>query len=55
MSLSRGEVDRDLQHSPARGEGAWAVSFSGPCKRYCGDDEDYVQEQGLAPATTLLP
>ena len=55
VSVSRDEVDLDFQPSPARGRGAWAVSFSGPCKRYGGDDEDYVQEQGLAPATTLLP
>lgn len=55
VSVSRDEVDLDFQPSPARGRGAWAVSFSGPCKRYSGDDEDYVQEQGLAPATTLLP
>lgn len=55
VSVSRGEVDLDFQPSAARGQGAWKVSFSGPCKRYAGDDEDYVQEQGLAPATTLLP
>lgn len=55
VSVSRDEVDLDFQPSPARGRGAWAVSFSGPCKRYSGDDEDYVQEQGLAPATTLPP
>jgi hypothetical protein len=54
VSVSRGEVDLDFQPSAARGPGAWAVSFSGPCKRYGGGDEDYVQEQGLAPATTLL-
>lgn len=54
VSVSRGEVDLDFQPSPARGRGAWAVSFSGPCKRYGGDDEDYVEEQGRAPATTLL-
>jgi hypothetical protein len=55
VSVSRGQVDLDFQPSPARGEGAWAVSFSGPCKRYGGDDEDYVQEQAMAPVTTLLP
>ena len=54
VSVSRGDVDLDVQPSPARGEGAWSLSFSGPCKRYGGDDEDYVKEQGLQPATTLL-
>jgi len=55
VSVRRGEVELDFQPSAARGPGAWKVSFSGPCKRYGGDDEDYVQEQGLAPATTLYP
>jgi hypothetical protein len=54
VSVSRGDVELDFQPSPARGRGAWAVSFSGPCKRYGGDDEDYVQEQNRAPATRLL-
>jgi hypothetical protein len=55
VSVSRGEVGLDLHPSAVRGKGAWKVSFTGPCKRYGGDDEDYVQEQGLTPATTLLP
>jgi hypothetical protein len=55
VSVTRDEVDLDFQPSPARGKGAWAVSFSGPCQRYGGDDEDYVREQGLEPARTLLP
>lgn len=55
VSVTRDEVDLDFQPSPARGKGAWAVSFSGPCQRYGGDDEDYVRGQGLEPARTLLP
>ena len=54
-SVSRGEVDLDFQPSPARGRGAWAVSFSGPCKRYGGDDEDYVKAQDLEGERTILP
>jgi hypothetical protein len=54
-SVSRGEVSLDFHPSAARGPGAWKVSFSGPCKRYGGDDEDYVQEQGRQPARTLFP
>ena len=54
VSVSRDEVGLDFQPSAARGKGAWKVSFTGPCRRYGGDDEDYVQEQGLAPAATLL-
>ena len=55
VSVSRGEVDLDFQPSPARGKGAWKVSFSGPCKRYSGDDEDYVKAANLEPSRTLLP
>jgi hypothetical protein len=55
VSVSRDEVDLTFQPSAARGRGAWKVSYSGPCKRYGGDDEDYVQEQGLSPASTLFP
>lgn len=54
VSVSRDDIGLDFHPSPARGKGAWKVSFTGPCKRYGGDDEDYVQEQGLTPATTLL-
>jgi hypothetical protein len=54
VSVSRGEVGLDFHPSPARGPGAWKVSFSGPCKRYGGDDKDYVKEQDLAPAATLF-
>lgn len=54
VSVSRGDVGLDLQPSAARGEGAWKISFTGPCTRYGGDDEDYVQEQGRAPERTLL-
>lgn len=55
VSVARGTAELDFQPSAARGRGAWAVSFSGPCRRYSGDDEDYVEEQGLAPARTLFP
>ena len=55
VGVTRDEVELSLQPSPARGQGAWSVSFSGPCKRYSGDDQDYVEDQGLQPARTLVP
>ncbi len=55
VSVSRDEVGIDFAPSAARGPGAWAVSFKGPCKRYGGDDEKYVQDQNLAGERTLLP
>ena len=55
VSVSRDEVSLDVTPSAARGPGAWAVSFEGPCKRYGGDDEQYVQEQNLAGEDSLLP
>ena len=55
VSVSRGEVGLDFQPSAARGPGAWAVSFKGPCRRYGGDDERYVKDQNLAGERTLLP
>ncbi|HEY0642304.1 MAG TPA: hypothetical protein VGD39_02720 [Nocardioides sp.] len=55
VSVSRDDVDLDFQPSPARGKGAWAVSFYGPCNRYSGDDEDYVQAANLEPARSVLP
>ncbi|HEV2798314.1 MAG TPA: hypothetical protein VGV65_11900 [Nocardioides sp.] len=55
VSVSRDEVGMDFAPSAARGAGAWAVSFKGPCKRYGGDDEQYVQDQNLEGERTLLP
>ncbi len=55
VSVSRDEVDLDFAPSPARGPGAWQVSFKGPCKRYGGDDEQYVKDQNLAGESILLP
>ena len=55
VSVSRDEVGLDFAPSAARGPGAWAVSFKGPCKRYGGDDEQYVQDQNLEGERTLLP
>lgn len=55
LGLTRDEVELSLQPSPARGEGAWSVTFKGPCKRYSGDDRDYVKAQNLEGARTLLP
>ena len=55
VSASRDEVSLDVGPSAARGPGAWKVSFEGPCKRYGGDDEDYVQDQNLEGQRTLLP
>ncbi|MBS2938560.1 hypothetical protein KDN32_12490 [Nocardioides sp. J2M5] len=54
LGVTRDEVELSLQPSPARGEGAWSVTFKGPCKRYSGDDQDYVDAQGLEPARTLV-
>ena len=54
VGVTRDEVELSLQPSPARGPGAWKVSFSGPCKRYGGDDEQYVQDQGLEGERELL-
>ena len=55
VSVSRDEVGLDFAPSAARGPGAWAVSFTGPCKRYGGDDEQYVRDQNLEGERTLLP
>ena len=55
VSVSRDEVGLDFAPSAARGPGAWSVSFKGPCKRYGGDDEQYVQDQNLEGERTLLP
>lgn len=55
VSAVRDEVDLTFQHSPARGAGGWKFSFSGPCKRYGGDDADYVDAESLKAKRTLLP
>jgi hypothetical protein len=55
VSVSRDEVGMDFAPSAARGPGAWSVSFKGPCKRYGGDDEQYVQDQNLEGERSLLP
>lgn len=55
VGVTRDEVELSLQPSPARGPGAWKVSFTGPCKRYGGDDEQYVQDQNLEGERALLP
>ncbi|MBD3914906.1 hypothetical protein [Nocardioides hwasunensis] len=55
VSVTRDEVALDFQQQlAATTPGTWKVSFQGPCKRYSGDDEDYVKAQGLEPARTLL-
>lgn len=54
VSVARGEVTVDFsQQVAARTPGTWRVSFQGPCKRYSGDDEDYVSSQNLEPARRL--
>ena len=56
VTLSRGEVELDFAPQlAARTPGTWKVSFRGPCKRYSGDDEDYVKAQNLKGARRLLP
>lgn len=55
VSAVRDEVDLTVQRSPARGAGGWKLSFSGPCKRYGGDDADYLDAEGVKPKRTLLP
>ena len=55
VSVSRDEVGMDFAPSAARGPGAWSVSFKGPCKRYGGDDERYVQDQNLEGERALYP
>lgn len=55
VSVSRDEVGLDFAPSAARGPGAWAVSFKGPCKRYGGDDEQYVKDQNFEGERQLLP
>jgi hypothetical protein len=56
VSVVRSEVELDFQPQlAARTPGTWKVSFQGPCKRYSGDDEDYVKAQNLEGARTLLP
>lgn len=56
VTVARSEVELDFQPQlAARTPGTWKVSFHGPCKRYSGDDEDYVKAQNLEGARTLLP
>lgn len=56
VSVARGDVTLDFsQQLAAKTPSTWKVSFQGPCKRYSGDDEDYVNAQNLEPARTLLP
>ena len=56
VSVSRGEVALDFAPQlAARTPGTFKVSFQGPCKRYSGDDEDYVKAQNLEGARPLLP
>lgn len=56
VSVSRGEVGLDFAPQlAAKTPGTWKVSFQGPCKRYSGDDEDYVKAQNLEGARQLLP
>jgi hypothetical protein len=56
VSVSRGEVGLDFAPQlAARTPGTFKVSFQGPCKRYSGDDEDYVKAQNLEGARQLLP
>ncbi len=56
VSVSRGQVGLDFAPQlAAKTPGTWKVSFQGPCKRYDGDDEDYVKAQNLDGARQILP
>ncbi len=56
VTLARDEVELDFARQlAAKTPGTWKVSFQGPCKRYSGDDEDYVKAQNLEGARQLLP
>jgi hypothetical protein len=56
VTVVRSEVELDFQPQlAAKTPGTWKVSYHGPCKRYSGDDEDYVKAQNLEGARTLLP
>ncbi len=56
VSVVRSQVDLDFSPQPAaQTPGTWKVSFHGPCKRYGGDDEDYVKAKNLEGARTLWP
>jgi len=55
VSVSRGDVALDFAPQlAARPPGTWKVSFHGPCKRYSGDDEDYVKAKNLEGARAVL-
>lgn len=56
VSVVRSEVALDFSPQPAaKTPGTWKVSYYGPCKRYSGDDEDYVKAQNLEGAHPVLP
>ena len=56
VTVARGEVELDFAPQlAAKTPGTWKVSYQGPCKRYSGDDEDYVKAQNLEGARQLLP
>ena len=56
VTVSRGDVGLDFAPQlAARTPGTWKLSFQGPCKRYSGDDEDYVKAQNLEGARPVLP
>ena len=56
VTVLRSEVELDFQPQlAAKTPGTWKVSYQGPCKRYSGDDEDYVKAQNLEGARTVLP
>ena len=56
VSVSRGEVGLDFAPQlAAKTPGTFKVSYQGPCKRYSGDDEDYVNAQNLEGARQVLP
>jgi len=55
VSVVRRGVELDFsQQLAAKTPGTWSMSFQGPCHRYTGDDEDYVEAQNLQPARTLV-
>jgi len=56
VSVSRGEVALDFAPQlAAKTPGTFKMSYQGPCKRYSGDDEDYVKAQNLEGARQVLP
>ena len=56
VSVVRSEVELDFSPQPAaKTPGTWKVSYYGPCRRYSGDDDDYVKAQNLDGARAVLP